>query len=195
MEAFVSTIGAKPLTFEAWRALPETKQRYEIVDGAMLMPPGPTADHQWILSEIFIRLRGFVDDKGLGVVLPAPVDLLIQREPLRIRQPDILYLSTERTGIKGRAELRGLQFLEVPPDLVVEVLSPSNSRRDTEEKLEDYRRIGVRECWLVSPEAETFEVLNLLAEGVATTAIFGVDGTLRSEILGDFTLPIKEIFG
>jgi Uma2 family endonuclease len=191
----VSSIGAKRLTFETWRALPETKQRYEIVDGVMLMPPGPTADHQWVLSEIFLRLRSFVDDKGLGVVLPAPLDLLIQRDPLRTRQPDILYLSAERTGIKGRAELRGLQFLEVAPDLVVEVLSPSNSRRDIENKLEDYSQIGARECWLVSPEAETVEVLRLSADEAASTAIFGVDGSLSSEILLDFVLPIREIFG
>ncbi len=191
----MSSIGAKRLTFETWRALPETKQRYEIVDGVMLMPPGPTADHQWGLSEIFLRLRSFVDDKGLGVVLPAPLDLLIQRDPLRTRQPDILYLSAERTGIKGRAELRGLQFLEVAPDLVVEVLSPSNSRRDIENKLEDYSQIGARECWLVSPEAETVEVLRLSADEAASTAIFGVDGSLSSEILLDFVLPIREIFG
>lgn len=191
----MSSIGAKRLTFETWRALPETKQRYEIVDGVMLMPPGPTADHQWVLSEIFLRLRSFVDDKGLGVVLPAPLDLLIQRDPLRTRQPDILYLSAERTGIKGRAELRGLQFLEVAPDLVLEVLSPSNSRRDIENKLEDYSQIGARECWLVSPEAETVEVLRLSADEAASTAIFGVDGSLSSEILLDFVLPIREIFG
>ena len=78
---------------------------------------------------------------------------------------------------------------------MVEVLSPSNTRRDIEGKLADYRAIGVRECWLVSPEAETVEVLDLSAEEVATTAIFGVDGTLRSEILDDFTLPLREIFG
>ena len=194
MEDLVSSVGAKRLTFESWRALPETKQRYDIVDGVMLMPPRPTPDHQWILSEIFLRLRSFVNERGLGVVLTAPVDLLVRREPLRTRQPDILYLSAERTGINGRAELQGLQYLEVAPDLVVEVLSPSNSRRDIEDKLEDYRQVGTRECWLVSPEAETVEVLRLSADEAASTDIFGVDGTLRSGILEDFALPIREIF-
>jgi Uma2 family endonuclease len=190
----MSSIGAKRLTFEAWLALPETKQRYEIVDGVMLMPPAPTVDHQWIMQRIFLRLTSFVEDRGLGVVLVAPVDLMIQRAPLRTRQPDVLYLSAERSGIKGRADLHGLQYLEIAPDLVVEVLSPSNSRRDIEDKLADYRRIGVRECWLVSPEAETFEVLSLSAEEASTSAIFGVDGTLRSEILDDFTLQIGDVF-
>ena len=182
------------LTFEAWLALPETKQRYEIVDGVLKMPPGPTPDHQWIMQRILLPISNFVEGTDIGVVLAAPVDLLIQRTPLRTRQPDILYLSRERTGIRGRAELRGLQFLEVPPDLVVEVLSPSNTRHDIENKLADYQRIGVKECWLVSPEAETIEVLSLSAEESRVTGIFGIDGSLQSRVLGDFSLNLKEVF-
>jgi Uma2 family endonuclease len=185
---------AKTLTYEAYLALPETKQRYEIVDGMLIMPPAPTPDHQWILKRISSRLDNFVEERDLGVVLFAPVDLLIQREPLRTRQPDVLYLSAERTGIRGRAELRGLQFLEIPPDLVVEVLSPSNTRRDIEGKLEDYRRIGVRECWLASPEAETVEIMSLSAQETGMTSIFGVNDSLRSQVLGDFTLGLREVF-
>ena len=72
-----------------------------------------------------MRLRAHVSESGLGVVLVAPIDLIIQRSPLRIRQPDILYLSAERTGVKGRAELKGLPALEMSPDLVVEILPPA----------------------------------------------------------------------
>jgi Uma2 family endonuclease len=193
VDGFMSTKTEK-LTFEAYLALPETKQRYEIVDGVLIMPPAPTPDHQWIMMEICVRLRAFVNERDLGVVLAAPVDLLIQREPLRTRQPDVLFLSAERTGIRGRAELRGLQFLEIPPDLVVEVLSPGNTRRDIEGKLEDYRRIGVKECWLVSPEAETIEVMSFSAEGVTSIGVYGTDGSLQSRVLGDFTLQLREVF-
>jgi Uma2 family endonuclease len=182
------------LTFEAWLALPETRQRYEIVDGELIMPPGPTPDHQWVAQEIFILLRNFVNEGKLGVAMMAPLDLLIQREPLRTRQPDILYLSAERTGIRGRADLLGMQYLEVPPDLVVEVLSPGNSRRDMESKLEDYRSIGVLECWLVSPEAETVEVLSLSLAGISSTGIYGIDGAVESRVLGDITLALREVF-
>ena len=190
----MSSIGAKKLTYEAWLALPETKQRYEIADGVLMMPPAPTPDHQWLILELSVLLRDFVNERGLGVVLAAPVDLLIQREPLRTRQPDILYLSAQRTGIKGRDELRGLQYLEIPPDLVVEVLSPSNTRRDIESKLEDYRGIGVNECWLVNPEAETVEVRNLLAEGGAAAELYGIEGNLRSQVLANFDLRVSDIF-
>ena len=190
----MSSIKAKKLTYEAYLALPEIKQRYEIVDGVLIMPPAPTPDHQWIMMEVAVRLRGFVSERRAGVVLTAPVDLLIHREPLRTRQPDILYLSAERTGVKGRDELRKLQYLEMVPDLVVEVLSPSNTRRDIEDKLVDYRTIGIKECWLVSPEAETIEVLVLASESAATEAIFGVDSSLSSEALSGFSMDIGEIF-
>jgi len=191
----VSSIGAKNLTYEDYLSLPETKQRYEIIDGVMLMAPGPTPAHQWFMQKIFINLINYVTERDLGVVLVASVDLLVDREPLRTRQPDVLYLSAERTGVKGLSDIMGIQVLESSPDLVVEVLSPGNSRRDIEDKLADYKRIAVRECWLVSPEAETVEILRLSIDAAVTTAIFGVDDTLSSEIFDDFTLPIREIFG
>jgi Uma2 family endonuclease len=193
MEHLMST-KAQKLTFEAYLALPEMKQRYEIVDGVLIMPPAPTPAHQWFLQRIFLRLHNFVEARHLGVVLFAPVDLLIQREPLRTRQPDILYLSAERTGVRGLSELQGLQFFEIPPDLVVEVLSPSNTRRDLEGKLEDYRKVGVLECWLVSPEAETIEVLSFLAEGTRVIDVFSIDGSLQSPVLPEFTLDLREVF-
>ncbi|HZA25150.1 MAG TPA: Uma2 family endonuclease, partial [Dehalococcoidia bacterium] len=99
-----------------------------------------------------------------------------------------------RTSIRGLAELQGLQFLEIPPDLVVEVLSPSNTRRDLEDKLEDYRKVGVLECWLVSPEAETIEVLSFSPEGTRAMDVYNIDGSLQSQVLGDFTLELREVF-
>ena len=185
---------AKKLNYEEWLGLPEIKQRYEIVDGVLLMPPGPTPDHQWVMQKILRPLADFVEDKGLGVVLAAPVDLLIQRKPLRTRQPDILYLNAKRTGIRGRADLKRLQFLEIPPELVVEVLSPSNTRQDIESRLNDYRQIGVLECWLVKPEAETIEVRILSSEGDSTLDIFGIEGTLISQVLPKFSVILTEIF-
>jgi Uma2 family endonuclease len=147
LEGIMST-ETKRLTFEAYLASPEMRKRYDIVDGVLLMSPGPTPVHQWVMFEISVPLRQFVNERGLGVVMVAPLDLVIRREPLRTRQPDILYLSAQRSSIRGVADLRGLQVLEVAPDLVVEVLSPSNTRRDIESKLEDYREVGVLECWL-----------------------------------------------
>jgi Uma2 family endonuclease len=190
----ISSQQTDTLTFESWQALSETKQRYEIVDGEMIVPPGPSVDHQWISRKIDRRLEDFVEAQGLGIVLAAPLDLLVRREPLRVRQPDILYLNGDRTGLRSRRDIRGMQTLDIAPDIAIEVLSPSNTRRDIQDKLEDYRQMGTLECWLASPEAETVEVVELSPEGMVTVKVFGSNETLISARLEGFALPLQEIF-
>ena len=191
----MTTAGVKILTFDEWQALPETKRRCEVVDGVLLMPPGPMGEHPWVADEILVNLRPFVRNQGLGFALSAPYDVLIQREPLRVRQPDVLVVNAELTGIARPSDLVGRRFLELPPLLVVEVLSPSNTRRDIEEKLADYRSIGVPECWLVNFPAQTVTVLRLSVDAAVTVAVYGMGDTLRSEVLPGFALAVADIFG
>ena len=191
----MTTAGVKTLSFDDWQALPETKQRCEVVDGVLVMPPGPLGEHLWVAGEILAALRPFVRDRGLGIALSAPYDVVIQREPLRVRQPDVLVVNAELTGIGRPADLVGRRFLESPPLLVVEVLSPSNTRRDVAERLADYRSIGVPECWLVNFPARTVEVLRLSRDAVTVLGVYGMGDVLRSEVLPGFELPIADLFG
>lgn len=187
--------GVKKLTFDQWRALPETKRKCEVVDGVLVMPPSPFGEHWWVADEILTTLRPFLRDYGLGIAVSAPCDVLIRREPLRVRQPDILVVNAELTGIARPADLVGLPYLEYPPLLAVEVLSPSNTRRDIEERLADYRSIGVPECWLARFPSRTIEVLRLTPDAAVTIGAYGMGDTLRSEVLPGFALPIDDIFG
>ena len=191
----MTTAGVKTLTFDEWQSLPETKRRCEVVDGVLFMPPGPMGEHQWLGIEIAISIRAFVNGQGLGIVVTAPYDVLIQREPLRVRQPDIMVVNAELTGIRCPADLVGLPFLESPPLLVVGVISPSNTRRHVEGKLADYRSIGVLECWLADFPARTVTVLRLGADAAVTVAVYGMGDTLRSEVLPGFGLAVADIFG
>ncbi len=188
------TTRVKKLTFAEWQNLPETKERYEIVDGVIYMPPGPDADHQWVLLEVYKTLSDFVRSRQLGVILAAPLDLVIQRSTLRVGQPDIMFLNSERTGIRGRRDLQGVTPLEVSPDIVVEVLSPGNTQQEMEEKLQDYQRIGVYQCWLFSPQAETAEIIDLTGAEIRSVALFGIADTLRSTLLPGFELKLAEVF-
>ncbi len=190
----MTTPATKVLTFEEWRNLPETSQKYEIVDGVIIVPLSPDAEHQWIRQESFIRCREFARSSRLGVFLHAPLDLVIQRSPLRVRQPDIMFLNSERTGIRGRADLKGRDPLEVVPDIGIEILSPSNTRRELEGRLTDYHSIGVYECWLISPEAETAEIIDLRGAEPRTSAVFGSTDTLVTSLLPGFELNLGEIF-
>jgi Uma2 family endonuclease len=195
MGRLMSSLGTKRLTFDEWQALPETTQICEVVDGVLVMPPTPLWEHQWLSMEIAVRLRNFVNERGMGLAITAPYDILIQREPLRTRQPDILVVNAALTGVTSPADLVGQPFLELPPLLVVEVVSPGNTRREIDEWLADYRSIGVPECWLVNFPTRSVEVLRLTAEAATTTAIFGMGDTLSCEVLPGFTLPIADIFG
>ena len=182
------------LTYDEWRELPETKQKCEVVDGALVMPLGPDGDHQWIAQEIYAHGREFARSSGLGVFMFAPFDLLISRDPLRVRQPDMMFLNTERNGIRGRNDIRGIRPLEAPPDIVIEVLSPSNPRRELESRLRDYQQIGACQCRVFSPEAETGEIIDLTHPAPRSIALFDVEDTLTSDLLPGFELKLSEVF-
>ena len=105
-------------------------------------------------------------------------------------------MNAELTGITRPPDLVGLPYLENPPLLVVEVLSPSNTPRDIEQRLADYRSIGVPECWLASFPELSVEVLRLTGEGeYAPETTFGMGDTLRSGVLPGFELAIADVFG
>ena len=191
----MTTTKTKRLTFEEWQALPETKQKCEVVDGVLIMAPSPTDPHQLIAGEIFLRLAPFVKERDLGVVLQTPRDVLITREPLRVRQPDLLFLSAARSGVRRPSDLVGPSRIDAPIDLVVEVLSPSNTRRDIEERLADYESIGVPEAWIASFTARNIRVLRLAPDGWNEAAIYGMGDTLRSEVLPGFELAVGDVFG
>ena len=182
------SVKARALTYEEYTALPETMGRYEILDGVMLMAPAPSIRHQETVLRIAEFLRKFSRERGLGTVLVAPVDVVISREPLRVRQPDVLFVSAERCPPERLIEMERVEGFG--PDLVVEVLSPSESGEALKEKLEDYARIGVRECWLVEPVAKTVEVLSLSERGAERLGLFGKGEAIRSRVLEGLTLPV-----
>lgn len=178
----------KQLTYEEYLDLPEIKGRYEIVDGELIyMVPDPTPDHQFNLRSLFRLLDYFVTSHDLGEVLFAPLDILVQQKPLRTRQPDLLFISKERLALVGK------QMIEGGPDLIVEILSPSNTRGAMDEKLRDYASIDVRECWLVSPEARTVEVLKLSSGRFVRLGLYGMGDIIISEVLPGLRLKVEEI--
>ena len=125
------TLQTGKLTYQEYLAGPEIKARYDIIDGEMVMAPAPSVNHQTISRRILSRIDRFVTEHGLGEVWFAPPDIIVQMDPLRTRQPDLLFVSNDNRGILG-------EIINGGPDLVVEILSPSNRRSDIEGKLADY---------------------------------------------------------
>jgi len=178
----------KHLTYEKYLALPEMKARYSIVDGELVMAAAPTPDHQTVVLELSSILNSFVREYRLGRVFLAPLDVVIRRDPLRTRQPDVMFISNARRYIIG------LQVIEGGPDLVVEVLSPANTRRELEDKLQDYQAIGVREAWIIAPQGRTVEVLQLAQERSERLGLYGLGDVIVSQVLPELRLTVDAVF-
>lgn len=180
------------LTLGDYLALPSTSRRLEVIDGVILMSPSPTFWHQQLLIRFHRGIDEFVGPRGLGVVVIAPADVLIRKQPkLRVRQPDLLFLAAEKLA---GLDLKRVHLLEVTPDIVVEVTSPSERHKKWAAKLADYASIRVPEVWRADPDAESIEVL-ALAEGRYTRAgLFGAGDAVRSIVLPGLELPVGPLF-
>ena len=174
------------LTYEEYLETPETMIRCEVVDGEVIMA-GPSLYHQIISGNINEPVRAFVRANRLGRVVYSPVDVIVQRDPLRVQQPDLLFVSNERTGILG-------ERIEGGPDLVVEIISPSNTRSEIESRLADYASINVRECWLVYPQIHAVEVLRLEGGEWQRAYIRGAGERIESVVLPGLELDIAAFF-
>lgn len=175
--------------------MPRTTQPHEVINGEVIMSPAPSFDHQWLLGELYSALKDHVRLNRLGVVIAAPLDIIVRRGPkLQTRQPDITYLNSEKTGIHTRRDAQKMPAIEVAPDLVVELLSPDERRHSLAGKLDDYASLGVLEAWLVSPEAEAIEVLVLQGGSYVRSGIFGRGDTVASRVLPGLDLAVDSIF-
>ncbi|MGO8672032.1 MAG: Uma2 family endonuclease [Capsulimonadaceae bacterium] len=179
------------LTYEDYMSEGEFYRRYDIIDGERVFTTNPTIWRQEISLSIAGLFRVYQRTSGAGRTIIAPCDILITREPLRTRQPDVLFISRERFGPRKRSDASALS---PAPEVVVEVLSPSERRGARMSKIEDYCMVDVVECWIVSPEAETVEVLRLSRDGVETVRTHNHDETIVSIAFPDLSVRVADIF-
>lgn len=185
----------KVITWEEYlQGEPKDLEFYEIEDGEVIVVGAPSFEHQWVVKTLTRLLDDFVTSKQLGVVLFAPADVVVQREPVRTRQPDLFFLRKERGGTPE--QIRQLKRLEVPPDVVVEVVSASEEEEAErlERKLADYHRIGVAEAWLVYPEQKAVEVLVRAEDGWRWHGLFFPKHKVHSTVLGELPFTVGQIF-
>jgi len=153
----------KLLTYEEWLKLPEAEGIEEVVNGEIRRMPPNKWNHARIVEQLARQLIARLDPDAIYVVTPV-FGLVVRREPLTTRVPDLaVFVAAQMVEQDG--------YVHSPPDLVVEVLSPANTRTERAEKIRDYESLGVPEVWVLSPEAETLEVLQLREARLATAAL------------------------
>lgn len=146
---------AKKYTYQDYLELPEEPgYRYEILDGELIKEPSPNVPHQRASR----RLQRILEDyfwqvDPAGEIFNAPLDVTF--DDFNVVQPDIFYVAGEQKGIVEHARVDG------SPALVVEVLSPSTTRKDRLRKMQIYQRSAIKHYWLVNPEEKTLECFSL----------------------------------
>jgi Uma2 family endonuclease len=136
-------------TVERVLALPDDGNRYEVVDGELLVSPAPSFRHQKAVLALVRRLEPFVLASGLGELSISPADIELDERTLV--QPDVFVF-----GMPGNAQPESWKDVRNIL-LAIEVLSPSTARADREVKRRRYQRYGVPEYWIVNAEARVIE--------------------------------------
>jgi Uma2 family endonuclease len=131
------------LTYDEYLQFPDDGRRHEIIGGTHIMNPAPSPMHQYVSRHLQFQLYQQLELSGLGQVIDAPIDL--QLSEWDVVQPDLVVVLNDNLIITAR----GIQGI---PDLIIEILSPSNSDHDRQLKLRLYEQAGVPEYWIVDPD-------------------------------------------
>jgi len=173
------------MTGEELFALGDTG-RSELIEGRLVRMSPTKPQHGWMEIELGQRLHRFVKEHHLGRVMAGEVGVYIHRNPDTIRAADLLYISHERL-----AAATPDSFLDVPPELIVEIISESDRWGEMRRKLREYFEIGVNVVLILDPEENTASVYRSLTDVQELTP---GDALTLEDILPGFRAPLAEIF-
>jgi Uma2 family endonuclease len=163
--------------------LPDDGNRYEVYEGEIhQMPPSPNLAHQRIVRRLLGVLDSHVEQRKLGEVFVAPLDVILS--DFTVVQPDLIFVSNARQEIVLSQHIRGA------PDLVVEVVSPSSERRDREIKAQLYARLGVPHYWLVDPQREEAAAYELHAGGYRVAVVARGGSSFAAKPFADLAIQL-----
>ena len=145
----------------------------------------PTFSHQRLVAFLYRSLMGFIEERGLGVVMFAP--LRIQLWSGKYREPDLVFMATEHADRLGEQYWRGA-------DLVMEIVSPDDPQRDTVTKRREYAQAGIPEYWIVDPADVSISVLTLRGTEYTLHGEFVAGETATSVLLDRFEVEVAAVF-
>lgn len=176
----------QPFTYGDYQQLADDGKRWEVLDGALCSTPSPTTTHQPVSSRLHFHLMAALQQPGLAEVFAAPTDLLLSDTTVAV--PDLMVIDRRRQHIITPRAVEG------PPDVVVEILSPSTARRDWALKGGLYARYGIPEYWVVHPTEQTIVVHRIDEGAYRVAAELGVGDTLTSAAFPPLSIPLRAVF-
>jgi Uma2 family endonuclease len=180
-------------TYRDYKAWPDD-ERWELIDGiAYDMCAAPMIRHQELSGELFLQFGAFLKGKPCRF-FPAPVDVLLPGPGQADDEADCV-VEPDLVVVCDRSKI-GERYIRGAPDLVVEILSPSTSKKDLHEKFSLYERVGVREYWAIEPKAEWIHRYVRGADGLYGPALVWErgHGSIASTVLDGFALDAEAMF-
>jgi len=175
------------LTYADYVQIPDDGLRHEIIDGEHYVTPSPSVRHQEISGRLFYSIQRYLEEHAIGAVFYAPLDALLGEFDIVV--PDLIYISNERSPYLTSKNLQG------PPDLVIEILSPSTARRDQRLKRDLYERTGVQEYWLVDPLRDVIDVYRTQSSGAFAGPLeYARTTSLTSPLFPSLQIGLDRIF-
>jgi Uma2 family endonuclease len=160
--------------------------RAELVKGEIIHMSPTGHPHAFVEFRVGKVLSNFVDKHKLGQVLGGEMGVYTSRDPDTVRGVDVAFISNERL-----AQVQSSGYLDVAPELIVEIVSPGDTWTEITQKLEEYFAIGVKLIWVADPSRQRVHVYRSLTEVEILTS---VDELTGSEVLPGFQIPVADLF-
>ena len=172
---------------EFWNMKNNTDEKLEYIDGLVLMSPSPSIPHQRISGNLYFALRSFFKDKKCDV-FSAPTDIeLVKDDSKNLVIPDLSVIC-DKSGFTNN------RYIGIP-NLIIEILSPSNQSHDLVTKMDLYMRYGVREYWIVNPMKKSLTVYSMdETGGYEQYCVRNEIGKVESKIFTELEIDMEEIF-
>ena len=161
---------------------------YELFDGEIMKRSAPSLIHQRISRKLLGKMDTYIEEKKLGEVFSAPVDLNLDEH--NAFQPDLAFISKERSFL-----IEDDDYIKGAPDLVVEIISPGTVKKDRVIKKDLCERFAVREYWLVDPLNKGIEIYTMQEDKYVLHDLQEISGKISSTVLTGFELELGHIFG
>ena len=172
-------------TYQDYLELPDDRNRYEVIHGRLYVSPPPRTFHQTVsrrLQFLFYQLereqKGYIFDAPVGLMIPGATPV----------EPDLIYLRADQKDLIEE------KFINGPPHLIVEILSPSTASRDRTLKLNLYAGAGVPHYWIVDPDSCTIEVYHLKDDHYQVMAALNKDESYTAVEAEGIEVRLAEIF-
>ncbi len=166
--------------------MPDDGRRHEIHGGELVVVPSPLPRHQMAVQSVFLLLESHARDAG-GTALIAPLDIVL--DEFDVVQPDIVYFRAERRHL-----VQPDAVTRHPPDIAVEVLSPSTAAVDRGRKMRMFAAYGVPEYWIVDPIRKQLEVHSLEHGAYRQAQTAMAEDIVHSVLLPKLTFAAARVF-